>query len=197
MVKQRGEIWWARLPQPQGSGPGYRRPVLVIQAEEFNQTALRTIIVAAITSQLRALQTGNSRELRRLHCGQNRRERPRNSNGVKAPVALSPLPANAAARPPLQRSRSRPLGLAGPRAGAPQPFECGHGAASVSAEQGQGPAPVNVLCRNRYTGLPKDSVVNVTQVAALDRQLFLARVNQLPSFLLQAVDAGLRLVLAL
>ena len=29
---ERGEIWWANLPEPVGSGPGYRRPVLVIQA---------------------------------------------------------------------------------------------------------------------------------------------------------------------
>ena len=47
---KRGEIWWASLPEPTGSGPGYRRPVLIIQTNEFNRSAIRTVIVAAITS---------------------------------------------------------------------------------------------------------------------------------------------------
>ena len=47
---KRGEIWWASLPEPAGSEPGYRRPVLIIQTNEFNRSAIRTIIVAAITS---------------------------------------------------------------------------------------------------------------------------------------------------
>ncbi len=46
----RGEIWWASLPEPVGSGPGYRRPVLVIQADEFNESRIGTTIVAAVTS---------------------------------------------------------------------------------------------------------------------------------------------------
>ena len=49
---QRGEIWWASLPEPQGSGPGYRRPVLIVQANEFNQSKINTIIAAVITSNL-------------------------------------------------------------------------------------------------------------------------------------------------
>jgi mRNA interferase MazF len=49
----RGEIWWANLPEPRGSEPGYRRPVLVIQADSFNRSAIRTIIVTVITSNLR------------------------------------------------------------------------------------------------------------------------------------------------
>ena len=47
---KRGEIWWASLPEPRGSGPGYRRPVLIIQTNEFNRSSIRTVIVAAITS---------------------------------------------------------------------------------------------------------------------------------------------------
>ena len=50
---KRGEIWWASLPEPAGSEPGYRRPVLVIQADEFNRSAIRTVICAAITSNLK------------------------------------------------------------------------------------------------------------------------------------------------
>ncbi len=49
---QRGEIWWADLPEPRGSGPGYRRPVLVIQADAFNRSRIQTVIVAVITSNL-------------------------------------------------------------------------------------------------------------------------------------------------
>ncbi|MFM5892493.1 MAG: type II toxin-antitoxin system PemK/MazF family toxin [Dolichospermum sp.] len=33
----RGEIWWASLPAPIGSEPGYRRPVLIVQDDIFNQ----------------------------------------------------------------------------------------------------------------------------------------------------------------
>jgi mRNA interferase MazF len=49
---RRGEVWWASLPEPSGSEPGYRRPVLVVQADEFNQSSIRTVIVAAITKNL-------------------------------------------------------------------------------------------------------------------------------------------------
>jgi mRNA interferase MazF len=46
----RGEIWWADLPEPRRSEPGYRRPVLVIQAESFNSSRIQTAIVAVLTS---------------------------------------------------------------------------------------------------------------------------------------------------
>ena len=49
---KRGEIWWASLPEPSGSEPGYRRPVLIVQADEFNRSSIRTVICAAITSNL-------------------------------------------------------------------------------------------------------------------------------------------------
>jgi mRNA interferase MazF len=50
---QRGEIWWADLPTPVASEPGYRRPVLIIQSDDFNRSRIRTIIVAVLTSNLR------------------------------------------------------------------------------------------------------------------------------------------------
>ena len=57
---RRGEVWWASLPDPKGSGPGYRRPVLVVQVDEFNESRIQTVIVAAITSNLRlAAAPGN------------------------------------------------------------------------------------------------------------------------------------------
>ena len=49
---KRGEIWWAALPPPSGSGPGFRRPVLVIQSDPFNDSRISTAIVAVITSNL-------------------------------------------------------------------------------------------------------------------------------------------------
>ncbi len=50
---QRGEIWWADLPEPLGSSPGYRRPVLIVQDNEFNQSVINTVIVAAVTGNTR------------------------------------------------------------------------------------------------------------------------------------------------
>jgi mRNA interferase MazF len=48
----RGEIWWANLPNPVGSEPGYRRPVLIIQDDIFNQSRINTVIVVIITSNI-------------------------------------------------------------------------------------------------------------------------------------------------
>lgn len=53
MVIERGEIWWADLPDPVASDPGYRRPVLVIQSDKFTQSKIRTVIVAAISTNLK------------------------------------------------------------------------------------------------------------------------------------------------
>jgi mRNA interferase MazF len=48
----RGEIWWANLPNPIGSEPGYRRPVLVVQDDIFTQSRISTVIVVIITSNM-------------------------------------------------------------------------------------------------------------------------------------------------
>ena len=59
---KRGEIWWASLTPPNGSGPGYRRPVLIVQANSFNVSQISTVLVAVITSNLAlALAPGNVR----------------------------------------------------------------------------------------------------------------------------------------
>jgi mRNA interferase MazF len=49
---KRGELWWASLPAPLGSGPGYRRPVVVVQANPLNQSRIATVVVATVTSNL-------------------------------------------------------------------------------------------------------------------------------------------------
>jgi mRNA interferase MazF len=56
VVIHRGEIWWATLPPPIGSEPGYRRPVLVIQSNDFNQSRMATVIAVVITSNTRLAQ---------------------------------------------------------------------------------------------------------------------------------------------
>jgi mRNA interferase MazF len=56
VVIKRGELWWANLPEPSGSEPGYKRPVLVIQADSFNSSKISTIIAVIITSNLRLAQ---------------------------------------------------------------------------------------------------------------------------------------------
>ncbi len=48
----RGEIWWANSPDPVGSEPGYRRPVLVVQDDTFTQSRISTVIVVMITSNI-------------------------------------------------------------------------------------------------------------------------------------------------
>jgi mRNA interferase MazF len=110
----RGEIWWAALGSPVGSAPGYRRPVLVLQTDDFNDSPIRTVIVVALTSNLNLAQ-----------------------------------------------------------------------------------APGNVLCRRKDTGLSKNSVVNVSQVATVDKRALLERVGTLVAPKLARVEEGLRLVTGL
>jgi mRNA interferase MazF len=111
---KRGEIWWASLPEPSGSEPRYRRPVLVIQADEFNRSAIRTVICAAITSNLNLAS-----------------------------------------------------------------------------------APGNVHVSSRSSGLPKPSVVNVSQLFSLDRKRLTERVKGIDTHSMNQVDEGLRLIMSL
>ena len=58
----RGTVWWATLPEPAGSGPGYRRPVVIVQSNPFNRSRLQTIVVVVLTSNLKlAAAPGNVR----------------------------------------------------------------------------------------------------------------------------------------
>ncbi|HEX5131113.1 MAG TPA: type II toxin-antitoxin system PemK/MazF family toxin [Candidatus Krumholzibacteria bacterium] len=111
---RRGDIVWAQLPAPTGSGPGYRRPVLVVQSDVFNTSRIGTVVVAAITSN----------------------------------VALARAPGNV------------------------------------------------VLDASRHL-LNRDSVVNVSQLATLDRRAVGDYVASLPRDVMDRVDLGLRLVLAI
>jgi mRNA interferase MazF len=114
MVIERGEIWWADLLVPTGSEPGYRRPVVVIQADAYNRSRVKTVIVAALTSN----------------------------------VALAKVPGN-------------------------------------------------VLLKASESGLGKDSVINVTQVLTLNRDVLTERAGTVPGELMVALEEGLRRVLDL
>ena len=114
MVIHRGDIWWADLPEPHGSGPGYRRPVLVVQNDQFTDSAIKTIVVAAITGNIR-----------------------------------------------------------------------------ISKAKG------NVLLSPQQSGLPKESVVNVSQLLTIDKSVLIDHVSALSDTKIEQVDKGIRLVLSL
>ncbi len=111
MIAQ-GEVWWADLGDPSGSGPGFRRPVVVVQGEPFNMSALATVVCVPLTGNLRWAE-----------------------------------------------------------------------------------APGNVLLGPRATGLPRDSVANVSQVITLDRSLLTERVGKLDASQLGLVLDGIDVVL--
>ena len=112
MVISQGEIWWADLPAPVGSGPGFRRPVVVVQGDALNRSRVATVVCVPLTSNLKwALAPGN------VH-----------------------LPA-------------------------------------------------------RLSGLPKDSVANVSQIVSVDKELLTARAGKLPRSSLELVLSGIDNVL--
>ena len=112
MVISQGEIWWADLPAPSGSGPGFRRPVVVVQGDALNRSRIATVVCIPLTSNLK---------------------------------------------------------WAG--------------------------APGNVPLAARLTGLPKDSVANVSQIVSLDKEFLTVRVGKLPQPKLQLLLSGIDVIL--
>ena len=112
MVISQGEIWWADLPAPVGSGPGFRRPVVVVQGDAFNRSRLGTVLCVPLTSNLKWAD-----------------------------------------------------------------------------------APGNVLLGAAQTGLPKDSVANVSQLVALDKSVLTDRVGKLPRPKVELILAGIDIAL--
>lgn len=53
MVISQGEVWWADMPAPTGSGPGFRRPVLVVQGDPLNRSRIATVVCVPLTSNIR------------------------------------------------------------------------------------------------------------------------------------------------
>ena len=111
MISQ-GDVWWADLPEPSGSGPGFRRPVVVVQGEALNRSRIATTVCVPLTSNLRCAE-----------------------------------------------------------------------------------APGNVLLTSRMTGLPKDSVANVSQIIALDKSALADRAGRLSAAKTELVLAGIDVIL--
>jgi mRNA interferase MazF len=109
---ERGEIWWADLGEPEGSEPGFRRPMLIVQSNGFNRSRISTTIAVVMTSNLRLAE-----------------------------------------------------------------------------------APGNVFVPAVDSGLPKDSVANVSQVVTLDKSALAERAGKLGPRHMRAVNEGLKLVL--
>jgi mRNA interferase MazF len=53
MVISQGEVWWADIPAPSGSGPGFRRPVIVVQGDALNRSRIATVVCVPLTSNLK------------------------------------------------------------------------------------------------------------------------------------------------
>ena len=69
MALKRGEIWWADLAEPRGSEPGARRPVLIVQDDLLNASALSTVMVVPLTTNLRRAEAIGNVPLARRDTG--------------------------------------------------------------------------------------------------------------------------------
>jgi mRNA interferase MazF len=52
LIRQ-GDVYWYDFGEPSGSGPGFRRPCVVVQNDAFNESRINTVVVCALTSNLR------------------------------------------------------------------------------------------------------------------------------------------------
>ena len=66
---ERGEVRWAELGAPDGSGPGYRRPVVVVSADAFNASRIATVTVVTISSNTRLVDAPGNVSLDRGEAG--------------------------------------------------------------------------------------------------------------------------------
>lgn len=64
---RRGEVWWASMAEPRGHEPGYRRPVLVVSSNDFNDSRIGTVLTVAITTNLRLRDAPGNVSLSRRH----------------------------------------------------------------------------------------------------------------------------------
>src|SRR5689334_10453969 len=69
MVISQGEIWWADLPDPVGSGPGFRHPIVVIQSDAFNRSRIATVVCVPLTSNTRLAEVPGNVLLARSETG--------------------------------------------------------------------------------------------------------------------------------
>lgn len=66
---RQGDVWWADLPEPQGSEPGFRRPLLIVQRDSINRSQIQTIVCVVITSNLRLAEAPGNVLLEPQHTG--------------------------------------------------------------------------------------------------------------------------------
>ena len=66
---RRVEIWWASLDEPRGSEPGYRRPIVIVQSDDFNRSRIQTVIAAVISSNLNLTRAPGNILLRARNTG--------------------------------------------------------------------------------------------------------------------------------
>jgi mRNA interferase MazF len=56
MVIHQGDIYWIDLDEPSGSEPGYSHPHVVVQNNVFNASKISTVVVCALTSNIKRAQ---------------------------------------------------------------------------------------------------------------------------------------------
>ena len=66
---QQGDIWWADLDDPVGSGAGFRRPVLIVQCNAFNRSRIATTVCVPLTSNLKWATAPGNVTLKRRYTG--------------------------------------------------------------------------------------------------------------------------------
>lgn len=68
----RGQVWWAEIPEPKASEPGYRRPIVIVQSDIFNKSRINTVVVIVITSNLRLADAPGNVKLPKSKTGLDR-----------------------------------------------------------------------------------------------------------------------------
>jgi len=69
---RRGDVWWVDLPEPIASEPGFRRPVVILQSNDFNRSHINTVVAATITSNTRLAKAPGNVALSSKSVGLNR-----------------------------------------------------------------------------------------------------------------------------
>ena len=72
MVISQGEVHWVDFGTPRGSEPGFRRPCVIVQNDAFNESAISTVVVAVLTSNLRLARAFGNVLLRKGEAGLTR-----------------------------------------------------------------------------------------------------------------------------
>jgi mRNA interferase MazF len=69
VVISQGDVWWADLPTPAGSGPGFSRPVIAVQGDALNRSRIATVAIVPLTSNLQWADAPGNVSLSRRNTG--------------------------------------------------------------------------------------------------------------------------------